>query len=321
MRAAPKSRRGPIVDAHHHLWVGREMRYAVDDLRADMATVPGVERTVYVECGLRYRRDGPESFRPVGETEYVVAADPTGLIGAIVGFADLRAPDVADVLAAHVEAGRGRFRGIRQGAAWDGSPDIRPFRTHPPSGLLADARFRRGFAALGRVGLRFDAWVFHPQLPELADLCRAHPDVPVVLDHLGGPLGVGPYAGRRLEVFSDWRTSMAAVAACDNVAVKLGGIGMPMHGMRSHRQGGATVEELVETWRAPIRWCIEAFGVGRCMFESNFPVDKPSFSYAELWAAFDTITEDATPTERSELFAGTAVRTYGLDQHGGTGSA
>lgn len=301
-----------IVDPHHHLWEHPERPYLMADLDADRATVGGVERTVFVECASNYRPDGPEAFRPVGETEFVVAADPTGVVAGIVGFADLTRPEVGDVLAAHVEVGAGRFRGIRHANAWDASPDIRETHTKPPSGLFGHDDFRRGFAALGAAGLSFDAWLYHPQLPELVDLCRAHPDVPVILDHLGAPLGIGPYAGRRDEVLAGWRTSMVDVAGCANVALKLCGIGMPIYGMQWHRQGGASVEQLVETWGEPIRWCIETFGAERCMFESNFPVDKVSCTYADLWAAFEVMAEGASDTEHDALFHATATRVYRL---------
>jgi predicted TIM-barrel fold metal-dependent hydrolase len=301
-----------IVDPHHHLWEHPEKPYMPPELLADTSSADGVARTVFVECGSGYRTDGPEAFRPVGETDFVVAADPDGFIAGIVGFADLRAPEIDDVLAAHVEAGKGRFRGIRHVSAHDPSPDIRQSHTKPPPGLLGQADFRRGFAALGAAGLSFDAWMYHPQLPELVDLCRAQPDVPVVLDHLGGPLGIGPYAGRRDEVLAAWRASMADVAACDNVVLKLGGIGMPVFGMRWHHEGGASAEQLAAVWGEPIRWCIETFGADRCMFESNFPVDKVSCTYADLWAAFDLIAAGASETERADLFAGTATRAYRL---------
>jgi len=303
----------PIVDPHHHLWVHPTNTYMLRELRADTGSGHHVVHTVFVECASGYREDGPESMRFVGETDFVVAADPDGFIAGIVGRADLTAPDVADVLAAHIEAGRGRFRGIRHASAHDPSPDIRESHTRPPAGLLGQEDFRRGIAALGAAGLRFDAWLFHPQLPELVDLARAHPDVPIVLDHLGGPLGIGPYAGRRDEVLAHWRSSMEQVAACPNVTLKLGGIGMPIYGMGFHKQdGGASSEQLADAWGDPIRWCIERFGVDRCMFESNFPVDKASCSYLVLWNAFKRIADGASPAERSALFHDTAVRAYGL---------
>jgi L-fuconolactonase len=301
-----------IVDPHHHLWVHPTNTYMAPQLRADTATAPDVAKTVFVECASGYRTDGEEAFRPVGETEFVVAADPDGFVAGIVGFADLTRPEVADVLAAHVEAGQGRFRGIRHASAHDPSPDIRESHTKPPPDLLERDDFRRGFAALGVAGLSFDAWMYHPQLPQLVELCRTVPNTPVILDHLGGPLGIGPYADRRDDVLAGWRASMAEVAGCDNVSLKLGGIGMAIYGMGWHRAGGASVEQLVDAWGEPIRWCIETFGPERCMFESNFPVDKVSCTYADLWAAFERIAEDASPAEHEALFAGTATRTYRL---------
>jgi L-fuconolactonase len=301
-----------IVDPHHHLWEHPEKPYMMPELRADTGSVEGVTQTVFVECGSGYRTDGPEAFRPVGETEFVVAADPDGSIAGIVAFADLMRPEVTDVLAAHVEAGRGRFRGIRHASAWDASPAIRESHTKPPPDLLSRDDFRRGFAALGAAGHSFDAWLYHPQLPELVELCRAVPETPVVLDHLGGPLGIGPYAGRRDEVLAGWRASMRDVAACDNVVLKVGGIGMAVYGQDWHRTGGASPEQLVEVWGEPIRTCIELFGPDRCMFESNFPVDGVSCTYADLWAAFALIAEGFSDAERADLFAGTATRAYRL---------
>jgi L-fuconolactonase len=301
----------PIVDPHHHLWDHPASRYMTDELRADTGSGHNITRTVFVECMSGYRDDAAESLRPVGETEFVVTADPTGFIAGIVGFADLRVPDIDDVLAAHVEAGVGRFRGIRHAHAHDPSPDIRRAHTDPPPQLLADPDFRRGFAALGRAGLSFDAWGFHPQLPEVADLARAHPDVPIVLDHIGGPLGIGPYGGKRDEVLAQWRVAITDVAACDNVTVKLGGIGMPIYGMGFHKQETETTsEQLADAWGDEMRFCIDAFGVDRCMFESNFPVDKASCSYLVLWNAFKRMVADASPAEKAALFHDTAARVY-----------
>jgi L-fuconolactonase len=300
-----------ICDPHHHLWSHPGDRYLMEELRADIGSGHRVERTVFVECRSAYRADGPGHMAPVGETDFVVAADPGGPIAGIVGFADLRDPAIGDVLAAHIEAGRGRFRGIRHISAWDPSLEATIDLVVSPPGLLGDPAFRSGFAALGRAGLGFDAWLYHPQLPELTALARAHPDVPIVLDHLGGPLGTGRY--RRADVRPSWRAAMADVAACPNVTLKLGGIGMPIFGADWHdRPGGATSEEIASAWGDDIRWCIEAFGADRCMFESNFPVDKVSCSYRNLWNAFKRMAAGASPSEKAALFAGTAVRTYRL---------
>lgn len=302
-----------ICDPHHHLWDRPDDRYLMDELRADVDDGHRVVATVFVECGSAYRDAGPESMRPVGETDFVVDADPEGLVAGIVGYADLRLPEVGDVLAAHADAGRGRLRGIRHRSAWDAGLEAPPApRNHRPR-LLGDPDFRSGFAALGRAGLSFDAWLYHPQIPELTDLARAHDEVPIVLDHLGAPLGVGPYAGRRDEVLQTWRTSMRALAACPNVMLKLGGIGMTVMGMHWHeRPGGATSPELAAAWGAEIRWCIETFGVERCMFESNFPVDRVSCSYRTLWNAFKLMVTDASPSEKAALFHDSAWCAYRL---------
>jgi predicted TIM-barrel fold metal-dependent hydrolase len=302
-----------ICDPHHHWWDRPGNRYMVDDLKKDTQSGHRVARTVFVECLSGYRSDGPEQFRPVGETDFVVAADPDGYVAGIVGFADLRSPDITDVLAAHIEAGAGRFRGIRHANAWDSSPDVRPGHTNPAPGLLGERAFRSGLAALGAAGLSFDAWLYHPQIPELTDLARALPDVQIILNHLGGPLGIGPYRGRRDEMLAFWRAALSELAGCPNVVLKLGGIGMPIYGMEWHRDPAPTTSaDLVAAWGAEIRWCIEQFGASRCMFESNFPVDKASCSYAVLWNAFKRIAADASPSEKAALFHDTATRTYRL---------
>jgi predicted TIM-barrel fold metal-dependent hydrolase len=308
-----------IVDPHHHLWDHPTSRYLVEELHADTGGGHDVQRTVFVECGSKYRTTGPESLRPVGETEFVrqqadASADRGGaVISAIVGFADLTAPDVADVLDAHIDAADGLLRGIRHVNAWDASDDIRASHTNPPPGLLGHDDFRHGYAALGRAGLRFDAWMYHPQLPELVDLARAHPEVPVILDHLGGPLGIGPYAQDRDAVVTAWRAAMAEVATCENITLKLGGIGMPVFGLGWHkRDSPPSSTELAQAWGPDIRWCIEQFGADRCMFESNFPVDRASCSYVVLWNTFKRIVADASAAEKAALFHDTAVRAYDL---------
>lgn len=301
-----------ICDAHHHLWDRPGKPYLLDEFRSDTNSGHRVERSVFIECGSSYRTDGPEAFRPVGETEFVVSADPEGFIAGIVGFADLRVPEIADVLAAHIEAGAGRFRGIRHSSTWSSSPEI-PVRRPDLPNLLGDIAFRSGLATLGRAGLSYDAWLYHPQITELTDLARALPDLPIILDHLGGPLGIGPYRGQRNEVLAVWRPAIKELATCSNVSIKLGGIGMSMFGIEWHGQpGAATSEEMAAAWRGEILWCIEQFGVDRCMFESNFPPDKKSCSYLVLWNAFKRMTADASPAEKQALFHDTATKIYAL---------
>jgi predicted TIM-barrel fold metal-dependent hydrolase len=216
------------------------------------------------------------------------------------------------VLDAHLAASP-RFRGIRHAAGWEASGQIRNSHTNPPPGLLGDARFRRGFAELAPRGLTFDAWLYHPQLPELTDLAKAFPDTTIILDHFGGPLGIGPYAGRRAEVFAAWTTAIRALADCPNVVVKLGGLVMPLNGFGFHkREQPIGSIELAEATRDWYLHTIECFGVERCMLESNFPVDKVSVSYRVLWNSFKRLTATFSEAERTALFHDTAVRVYRL---------
>jgi predicted TIM-barrel fold metal-dependent hydrolase len=266
----------------------------------------------------------------VGETEFangVAAMSASGIYGktrhcaGIVGHADLTLGGrVEPVLEAHLRAGGVRFRGIRHIAAWDADTSVRNPAYDPPAGLLGDAAFREGFAALGRFGLTFDAWLFHPQIDELTDLARAFPQVGIVLDHVGGPIGIGAYAGRRQAVFPDWAASIRRLAGCPNVYVKLGGLGMRLGGFGFHEQPEPpSSEALAAAWRPYIETCIEAFGPARAMFESNFPVDKGSYSYAVFWNACKRLAHGASDAERAQLFSGTAARFYRLDlaaEHG-----
>lgn len=314
----------PIIDAHHHLWDHPDHRYLTADFAADAHSGHNIQQSVFVECLSWYREDGPASFRPVGETEAIrrlaerhgnEADVPTGIAAGIVGFADLGlGAAVSTVLAAHMDAGAGRFRGIRHASSWDASSKVRNAHTHPPAGLLADASFRQGFACLSQHGLSFDAWLYHPQIPELTSLARAYPGTAIVLDHVGGPLGIGPYAGKRDQVFARWKRDITELARCANVSVKLGGIAMKMNGYEWHTQdkppGSIELADAAAPW---FDHCIEQFGVQRCMFESNFPVDKLSCSYNVLWNAFKRITHGFSADERSALFHGTAARVYRLE--------
>lgn len=313
----------PIVDAHHHLWRRPSGTYQLSELMDDFHSGHDIRASVFVECNAAYRTDGPVELRPVGETDYVVgltAARATGRYGdgrpcaGIVGHADLRLGDaVAPVLEAHVAAGGGRFRGIRQRAQWDAQVGA-PGEAAPPRYLLADSAFRRGFARLAPLGLSFDAWVYFTQLDEVAALAAAFPDTPIILDHIGAPLGVGPYASRRKAVFETWQEGMNLLARHPGVTVKLGGLGMAIYGFGfDTRDRPPSSEELAQAWGPYIIHCIETFGPDRCMFESNFPVDRQSCSYGTLWNAFKRIAADCSETEKNALFSGTATRVYRLD--------
>jgi L-fuconolactonase len=312
----------PICDPHHHLWDHPEHRYLVPEFLADIAGGHRLERTVYVECQRAYRTGGPQALRPVGETEFVHAltaplqksAEGVCIAVGIVGFADLALGSaVHEVLLAHLQASD-RFRGVRHATAWDPDHRIHAAHTNPPAGLLGDPLFRQGFSCLRPLGLSFDAWLYHHQIPELAALARAFPEVPIVLNHAGGPVGIGPYKGRRDEVFEAWRRNMVELATCDNVFVKLGGLSMKLSGFDWHKRAAPpNSAELAEAIRPYCETCIEHFGSGRCMFESNFPVDRVSCPYTVLWNAFKRLVGAASPTERAQLLNETATRVYRLN--------
>jgi predicted TIM-barrel fold metal-dependent hydrolase len=305
----------PIIDPHIHLWRAKPDRYLLQDLLADTQSGHNVLATVHVECGSEYRSDGPTELRPVGETEFaasVAQASQSGPLRAcagIVGHADCTLGDHIDaVLQAHLEVGAGRFKGIRHIAAHD--PAIAS--TTPP-GLLRDPAFRSGFARLHRFGLTFETWLYHPQLADLLDLLRAFPDQKVVLDHLGGPLGVGPYEDRRAEVFAQWRAYITELADCPNLYVKLGGLAQSVNGFGFQDQVlPPSSGELATAWRPYVEHAIGTFGAHRCMFESNFPVDKGMCAYPVLWNAFKRIAAGYSPDEKAALFHRTAQRVYSL---------
>ena len=312
----------PIVDPHHHLWDHPQNRYLLDELLADTGSGHHITATVFVECMSMYRADGPDEMQPVGETEFVngvAAMSASGRYGAtrvaagIVGFADLTLGErVGAVLDAHLAASP-RFRGIRHAAGWDASDEVRNSHTKPPRGLFLESGFRRGFAELGRRGLSFEAWLYHPQLSDLVDLAKAFPETTIVLDHFGGPLGIGPYAGKRAEIFQSWKGAIRSVADRPNVVAKLGGLVMPLNGFGLHKRAEpVTSIELSDLTREWYLHAIDVFGPARCMFESNFPVDKVSCSYRVLWNSFKRTTATFSATEKTAMFSGTATRVYRL---------
>ena len=315
-----------IVDPHHHLWDFPAHRYLLPELLADTGSGHKIESTVFIECTACYRADGANELRPLGETEFAngIAAmaasgayGPTRVAAGIVGLVDLTIGARAEeVLALHMAAAGPRFKGIRHAAAWeDKAPEIHNSHTNPPPHLYRDhAKFRDGFAALGRLGLSFDAWLYHSQIADLTQLARAFPAQPIVLDHVGGPLGLGWYADKREEILGAWRRDIRELAGCANVSVKLGGLGMRINGFRfHHRERPPSSQDLANAWRPYVETCIEAFGVSRCMFESNFPVDKISGSYAIYWNAFKRLAAGASAQEKAALFRETAKRFYRLD--------
>jgi len=313
----------PIVDPHHHLWPANGLiGYGVDDLAADTGSGHNIVATVFIECSAGYRVDGPEHLRSVGETAFVSDAAAeladrhpgAAPISGIVAHADLAQGDrLAAVLDAHEEAGRGLLRGIRDALAHAVEPEALMIPGPAAPGRAADADFRRGVSVLGQRGLTYDTWHYHHQLAEFADLARAVPDTTMVLDHFGTPLGVGSFAGRRDELFEQWRADIADIARCENVVAKLGGLAMPDNGFGWHTGAGPpTSDEFVAAQERYYHHTIECFGPERCMFESNFPVDKLSLSYPVLWNGLKKIAARYSDTEQDAMFAGTARRIYRL---------
>jgi L-fuconolactonase len=306
----------PIIEAHHHLWERASGVYLLPQLKADVTAGHNVRGTVFIQCGYGFRTDGKEEMRPVGETETVVriaAGGGPGICAGIVGYTDFRLGDRVDaVLEAHVEAGKGRFRGIRQSAGWD--PAILTQTSAPAQpGLLADPKFRAGLARLGRFGLSYESSLYHPQLPELAALARAFPNQPILANHCGGYIAIGPHGDDLNETFSRWRAGLRELAACPNVFLKLGGQAMSIRGVAFHEAVlPPSSGELANAWRPVMETCIETFGASRCMFESNFPVDKGMCSYISCWNAFKRIAAGCSADEKADLFAGAAARFYRL---------
>jgi L-fuconolactonase len=326
----------PIIDTHHHLWRRQgggargeswevpEFRYLLDEFLADCATGHNIAGSVFLQCHSMYRDVGPEQMKPVGETEFVAgiaAMSDSGAYGntkvcaGIVGYADLTAGDwVTPVLEAQIRAGGGRFRGVRHSAGYDPDPVIGNSAPDIQPGLYLRDDFRAGMKRLSELGLSLDAWGFHPQIPDVTALARAHPYATIIMGHCGGPLGYGRHAGKRAEVFAEWKKSIVGLAQCPNVTMKLGGMMMRLAAFDyMGMDAPPSSEQLAEAWRPYIETCIELFGASRCMVESNFPVEKMGIGYAALFNALKRLASGASVDEKAAIFAGTARRIYRLD--------
>lgn len=311
----------PIVDPHHHLWNLPGNRYLLDEAINDFTCGHNITQTVHVQCRSMYRADGDEAMKPVGETEFVngIAAQsasgeygPVRVAAGIVGTTDLLLGSQVDaVLDAHMRAAGRRFKGVRPSVVWHHDSRVRPLDI--PSGILMHPRAREAIACIERRGLSLDIWAFFTQLDEVLDICRSFPNLTVVINHLGGPIGIGPYEHSREEVFSEWSTRLRLLAGCDNAVIKIGGLGMRYAGFRFNQEPlPPSSDTLVDAWRIYVHECIDIFGPARCMFESNFPVDRGMFSYHVLWNTFKKLTTSYTTAERNCLFSDTAIRTYRL---------
>ena len=311
----------PIIDPHHHLWAHPDNVYLMPELLADLASGHDVRATVFEECRSMYRADGPEEWRSLGETEFVtgVAAmsdsgqfGPTRACAAIVGNVDLRLGERAGpVLRAHLASSAGRLRGVRFSTVWH--EDERLHRAFAQPHLLRDPVVRQGLACLDELGLTLDAWVYHTQLDEVAEVAEAFPGMTIVLNHIGVPILGGPYAGRRDEVVAHWTSAMKRLAEHPNVFVKVGAIPIRLPGEPAGDRSLPPASDVVaRAWRPFVEPCVELFGAARCMFESNFPVQKRWCSYAVVWNAFKRVAAGASADEKRALFAGAAARAYRL---------
>ena len=316
----------PICDPHHHFWVSRPepadyQRYLLPELTADVSSGHNVRSTVFIEVHCEYRPEGPDEMKPVGEVEYVqrIADDSaTGQHGttkaaaAIIGHADLKLGEaVRPVLEAMQAASPNRFRGIRHSVGWDESPEL---ANRDIKGALSTSGYRAGAQVLAGMGLVLENSLYFHQLSELAELARAVPDLTIVLNHIGGLLRVGPYANRDDEVLPEWRRGVAEVAQCPNIIMKLGGVGQLRYGYYWHdRETAIGSGELAEALGPLMNHCIQQFGPDRCMFESNFPVDKVSYSYNVVFNAFKLLSQGYSPSERAAMFHDTAARVYNIN--------
>ena len=314
----------PVIDPHHHLWNDKNASdYQLEELWADTSSGHNIVGTVFIECGTNYKKKGPKALRPVGETEYVrVMADVSNskvdrsrppILG-IVSHADLKLGAAVDeVFDEHKIAARGLLKGIRHSVAYYPDPPAVERYTGRIKHLLLDKRFREGFSRLSPAGLSFDAWLTHEQISELIDLAREFPDTDIIFDHFGGPMGIGPFKGKQREIFDQWKIDVSELAQCQNVYAKLGGLAMPINGWGwDERKLPATSDEIVAKHKDYYLHSIDCFGPDRCMFESNFPVDKLSVSYHVLWNALKKIASRFSVDEKNQMFFENAQRIYKL---------
>jgi L-fuconolactonase len=319
----------PIVDAHHHLYDRPGFRYLLDDILRDLYSGHNVRATVIVQARAMLTVDAPPHLQPLGETEFangVAAMSASGIYGdarvcaGIVGFADLTLGDgIRPILERHISraggtiAEGGRFRGVRQPLTWDADASLMNPVYRISEHMMDSREFRAGFAHLARLGLSFEGWVFFPQLPKLAALARAFPETQIVLNHCGGVIGIARYAGQRDDVFHQWKRGVMELARCPNVMVKLSGLGMKLGGFGfENKERAPSSIELAQAWRPWIESCIEAFGPSRCMYGSNFPVDKGSYGYGIGLNALKRLTAGASPSEKAHIFWRSAKTFYRL---------
>ena len=319
-----------IIDPHHHLWHGPEdppgikesYRYLLEDLWNDTSSGHNIKKTVFIDCGQEYYEEGPDRFKPVGETEFVVEIAKQGRqspdkahIAGIIGHAHMMlGSSVKEVLEMHQEKGEGLFRGIRHAGGWDEDERVRNAHSHPTPHIYLEDNFQQGLEELSSLGMVFDTWHYHNQIKDLTKLAKNLPNLTIVHDHFGGPLGIGPYEGKRDEIYEQWKEDTYELSQCVNVFAKLGGLAMPINGWDWHRKDlPATSDEIVAEQARYYMHTLDCFGADRSMFESNFPVDKQSVSYHVIWNAYKKMTIHLDDNEKRKLFYETANKVYKLE--------
>jgi L-fuconolactonase len=311
----------PIIDPHHHLWLRSGYTYLMPELAADLASGHNIIATVYAECHSMYRKDGADEQRSLGETEFVrgqAAMSNSGEFGnaracdVMFGNVDLTLGGAVEpILEQHIEASGGRFRGVRLSSGWHADDKIGNVAAQPQ--LLLDPRVNEAVAVVKRLGLSLDCWLYHPQIDEVAQLADAHPDLTIILNHVGSPILGGPYRGKTDDVFKQWKAAIIRLGKRDNVFVKLGALPIRMPSYEGDRSLPPSSQEVAAAWQPWMETCIEAFGPSRSMYESNFPVQKRWCSYQVCWNAFKRISAGASAAEKTDLFAGAAARAYRME--------
>ncbi|MEM7080625.1 MAG: amidohydrolase family protein [Pseudomonadota bacterium] len=314
----------PIIDPHHHLWMRNGYRYLLPEFAVDLDSGHNIVATVFAECHSMYRVDGPPERHSLGETEFVrgqaaMSASgefrPVRACDVMFGNVDLTLGEAVEpLLEAHMEAAGGRFRGVRISTGWHADDKIH--NVSQREALLLDPQVDAAIGVVDRLGLSLDCWLYHPQLDELARVADAHPDLTIVLNHVGSPILGGPYHGQTDAVFRDWKAAIIRLSARAKVFVKLGAMPIRMPDYTGDRTLPPGSEEVAAAWRPWMETCIEAFGPARAMYESNFPVQKRWCSYQVCWNAFKRISAGTSAAEKADLFAGAAARAYRIEKFG-----
>lgn len=314
----------PICDPHHHFWDKRTERgyprYQLDELLTDITSGHNVRSTVFIEARSMYNANLPADESSIGEVEYVQgisAASASGIYGetraaaSIIGNANLNLGDGVKPILESLSSASARFRGIRHSVTWDPHPEVENTALHKYEGQLVSDKFQAGAKVLSDMNMTFEAWLYFHQLPQLLEFAKSVPDLTIILNHIGGLVMNGPYENKREEVVKLWKDGIAKISECSNVVVKLGGVGMPRTGFDWHdRDSPIGSRELAASIAPYFNYCIEHFGTDRCMFESNFPVDKVSFSYHVLYNAFKRFSRGFSDSERAAMFHDNAVSIY-----------